>query len=72
MRHSLNIVRHSPYVRVVRPWPEAVGLQGVFWKQVRHIDARAFDGVAFEVTGSGALQRLDDLAKRIYAQALSQ
>lgn len=30
------------------------------------------DGVAFEVTGSGALQRLDDLAKRIYAQALSQ
>lgn len=30
------------------------------------------DGVAFEVTGSGALQRLDDLAKRVYAQALSQ
>lgn len=30
------------------------------------------DGVAFEVTGSGALQRLDELAKRVYAQALSQ
>ena len=29
-------------------------------------------GVAFEVAGSGALQRLDDVAKRLYVQALSQ
>jgi len=29
------------------------------------------DGVAFQVAGRGALQRLDDLARRLYLQALS-